>query len=134
MVHAGSHKRQEHTRPVAYDDPKRESITCYFQVYQNVQENVHDGIYKIGDSELRQLPFTDIFTQVNLTVSESQDRTLCVPDEELTEIRSGVARVFQSQPRRRRTTATASAPRTEGELLHPLMLNEGIVSPTRATK
>ena len=54
MVHAGSHGRQEYKRPVAYDDPKRESITCYFQVYQNVQENVHDGIYKIGDSELPQ--------------------------------------------------------------------------------
>ena len=80
MVHAGSHGRQEYKRPVAYDDPKRESITCYFQVYQNVQENVHDGIYKIGDSELRQLPFTDILTQVNLTLSE--DGTLCVPDEE----------------------------------------------------
>lgn len=34
MVHAGSHGRQEYKRPVAYDDPKRESITCYFQVYQ----------------------------------------------------------------------------------------------------
>ena len=32
MVHAGSHGRQEYKRPVAYDDPKRESITCYFQV------------------------------------------------------------------------------------------------------
>ena len=125
MVHAGSHGRQEYKRPVAYDDPKRESITCYFQVYQNVQEYVHDGIYKIGDSELRQLPFTDILTQVNLTVSE--DRTLCVPDEELAEIRSGVARVFESQPRRRRATTTPSAPRTEGELSHPLTLDEGIV-------
>ena len=123
MVHAGSHGRQEYKRPVAYDDPKRESITCYFQVYQNVQENVHDGIYKIGDSELRQLPFTDILTQVDLTVSE--DGTFCVPDEELAEIRSGVARVFESQPRRRR--ATASASRTEGELLPPLTLDEGIV-------
>ena len=75
MVHTGSHGRQEYKHPVAYDDPKRESITCYFQVYQNVQENVHDSIYKIGDSELRQLPFTDILTQVNLTVSE--DRTMC---------------------------------------------------------
>lgn len=125
MVHAGSHGRQEYKRPVAYDDPKRESITCYFQVYQNVQENVHDGIYKIGDSELRQLPFTDILTQVNLTVSE--DGTLCVPEEELAEIRSGVARVFESQPRRRRATTTASAPHTEGELSHPLTLDEGIV-------
>ena len=125
MVHAGSHGRQEYKRPVAYYDPKRESITCYFQVYQNVQENVHDGIYKIGDSELRQLPFTDILTQVNLTVSE--DGTLCVPDEELAEIRSAVARVFESQPRRRRATTTASAPRTEGELSHPLTLDEGIV-------
>lgn len=125
MVHAGSHGRQEYKRPVPYDDPKRESITCYFQVYQNVQENDHDGIYKIGASELRQLPFTDILTQVNLTVSE--DGTLRVPDDELTEIRSGVARVFESQPRRRRATTTTSAPRTEGELSHSLTHDEGIV-------
>ena len=69
---------------MAYDDPKRESITCYFQVYENVQENVHDGIYKTGASELRQLLFIDILTQVNLTVSE--DGTLRVPDDELAEI------------------------------------------------
>ena len=68
---------------MAYDDPKRESINCYFQVYQNVQENFHDGIYKTGASELSQLPFTDILTYVNLTVSE--DGTLRVPDDELTE-------------------------------------------------
>ena len=125
MVHAGSHGRQEYKRPVAYDDPKRESVTCYFQVYQNVQENVHDGIYKTGASELRQLPFTDILTQVNLTVFE--DGTLRVPDDELTEIRSGVARVFESQPRRRRATNTTSAPRTEGELSRSLSHDEGIV-------
>ena len=51
-----------------------------------------------------------------------------MPDDELTEIRSGVARVFQSQPRRRRaTTTTTSAPRTEGELSHSLTPDEGIV-------
>ena len=29
MVHTGSRGRQEYKRPVAYDDPKRESMTCY---------------------------------------------------------------------------------------------------------
>ena len=48
MVHAGSHGRQEYKRTVAYDDPKRESITRYFQVYQNVEEYDHDGMYKIA--------------------------------------------------------------------------------------
>ena len=110
---------------MAYDDPKRESITRYFQVYQNVQKNVHDGIYKRVASELRQLPFTDILTQVNLTVSE--DGTLRVPDDELAEIRSGVARVFESQPRRRRATTITSTPRTGGELSHSLSHDEGIV-------
>ena len=125
MVHVGSHERQEYKCPVAYEDPKRESITCYFQVYQNVQENFHDGIYKIDASEVWQLPFTDILTQVNLTVSK--DGTLCVPDDELTEIRSGVARVFESQPRQRRATTTTSVPYTEGELSHPLTLDDAIM-------
>ena len=106
MVFAGSHVRQEYKFPVAYDDPKRESLTCYFQVYQNVQENVCNGIYKTGPSELHQ--FTDILTQVNLTVSE--DGTLHMPANELTEIRSGVARV-ESQQRRRCATTTRCAPR-----------------------
>ena len=125
MVHTGSHGRQEYKHPVAYDDPKRESITCYFQVYQNVQENFHDGIYKIDASEVQQLPFTDILTQVNLSVSK--DGTLCVPDDELTEIRSGVARVSESQPRQRRATTTTSVPCTEGELSHPLTLDDTIM-------
>ena len=110
---------------MAYDDPNREAITCYFQVYKDVQENVHDGIYKTGASELRQFPVTGILTQVNLTVSE--DGTLRVPDDELAEIKSGVARVFESQPRRRRATTTTSTPRTEGELSHSLSHDEGIV-------
>ena len=40
---------QDYTCPVTYDDPKRESITCFFQV----QEDDHDGIHKISKSKLR---------------------------------------------------------------------------------
>ena len=50
-----------------------------------------------------------------------------MPDDELTEIRSGVARVFESQRRRRRATTTTSAPRTDGKMLHSLTHDEGIV-------
>ena len=55
-----------------------------------------------------------------------EDGTLRVPDDELTEIRSGVARVFESQPRRRRATTSTSAPRIEGEVSHSLTHDEGI--------
>ena len=40
---------------------------------------------------------------------------------------AGVARVLESQPRRRHATTTTSVPHTEGELSHSLMHNEGIV-------
>lgn len=91
MAYAGSHGKQEYKCPVASDDPKRKSITCYFQVYQNVQKHDHDAVYKISNSELRHFPFTDILTQVNLTVSD--DGNFHVTDDEMTEIRSGVAKV-----------------------------------------
>lgn len=124
MVYAGSHGKQEYKCPVAYDDPKRKSITCYFQVYQNVQKHDHDAVYKISNSELRHFPFTDILTQVNLTVSD--DGNLHVTDDEMTEIRSDVAKVLESQPRRRPATTT-SVPRAERELSHSQTNAEGIV-------
>ena len=106
MVHTGNHGRQEYKRPVPYTDPKKESITCYFQVYDKLQINGACG-YRLNASELRNFSFTDVFTQVNLTMSD--DGTLHLTDEELTEVTSSVTRFFESTPRRRRTANTTES-------------------------
>lgn len=106
MVHIGNHGRQEYKRPVPYTDPKKESITCYFQVYDKLQINGPCG-YRLNASELRNFPFTDVFTQVNLTMSD--DGTLHLTDEELAEVTSSVTRFFEPTPRRRRTANTTES-------------------------
>lgn len=106
MVHIGNHGRQEYKRPVPYTDPKKESITCYFQVYDKLQINGACG-YRLNASELRNFSFTDVFTQVNLTMSD--DGTLHLTDEELTEVTSSVTRFFEPTPRRRRTANTTES-------------------------
>ena len=100
MVHIGNHGRQEYKRPVPYPDTKKESITCYFQVYDKLQINGACG-YGLNASELRNFPFTVVFTQVNLTMSG--DGTLHLTDEELTEVTSSVTQFFVPTPRRRCT-------------------------------
>lgn len=87
-------------------DPKKESITCYFQVYDKLQINAPCG-YRLNASELRNFPFTDVFTQVNLTMSD--DGMLHLTDEELTEVTSSVTRFFEPTPRRRRTANTTES-------------------------
>lgn len=106
MVHIGNHDRQEYKRPVPYADPKKESIACYFQVYDKLQMNGAGG-YRLNASELRNFPFTDIPTQVNLTMSD--DGTLLLTDEEFTEVTSSVTRFFKPTPRRRRTANTTES-------------------------
>lgn len=106
MVHIGNHGGQEYKHPVPYTDPKKESITCYFQVYDKLQMNGAGG-YRLNASELRNFPFTDILTQVNLTMSD--DRTLLLTDEEFTEVTSSVTPFFEPTPRRRCTANTTES-------------------------
>lgn len=108
----GNHGRQEYKRPVPYTDPKKESITCYFQVYDKLQINGACG-YRLNASELRNFSFTDVFTQVNLTMSD--DGTLHLTDEELTEVTSSVTWFFEPTPRRRRTANTTESNTARGD-------------------
>ena len=97
LVRVGDHGRQEYKRPVPYDDPKKESITCFFQAYNLIGHNA----FEVTTAKLLEFPFKDILTHVNLTISESTD-TLLIPEEEHSEVKKSVEKVFR-QPRPRRT-------------------------------
>lgn len=108
MVLNGNHGCVEYKRPVNYDDPKKESITCYFHVYGEVTRDgsVVRGAYESSSSALQQFPFSDIITHTNMSVTE--DGTLTITEEELTEIESTTATRLQSRPTRVRRTRTAA--------------------------
>ena len=97
LVRVGDHGRQEYKRPVPYDAPKKESITCFFQAYNLIGQNA----FEVTTAKLLEFPFKDILIHVNLTISESTD-TLLIPEEEHSEVKKSVEKVFR-QPRPRRT-------------------------------
>ena len=98
MVLNGNHGRVEYKRPVNYDDPKKQSITCYFHVYSEVTRNgsAVREVYQPSTSALQEFPLSDIISHTNMSVTE--EGTLAIPEEELTEIASTTA--TRSQPRR----------------------------------
>ena len=104
LVRVGDHGRQEYKRPVPYDDPKKESITCFFQAYNLIGQNA----FEVTTAKLLEFPFKDILTHVNLTISESTD-TLLIPEEEHSEVKKSVEKVFR-QPRRRTITNELESP------------------------
>ena len=108
LVRIGDHGRQEYKRPVAYNDPKKESITSFFQVYNPIGGNSFEVTTK-----LLEFPFKDILTHVNLAICDGGN-TLLIPDEELGELKKSVEAVF-NRPRRNVTSASESPSSMEHE-------------------
>ena len=102
LVRVGDHGHQEYKRPVSYDDPKKESITCFIQVYNPIGPNSFD----VTTSNVLEFPFKDILTHVNLAISDAAE-TLLIPVEEHNEVKKSVAKMFE-QRRPSRTALTAS--------------------------
>ena len=67
LVRVGDHGCQENKRTVAYDDPKKESVKCFFQAHNKIGQNS----FKVSMARVFEFPFTDILTHVNLAVSDS---------------------------------------------------------------
>ena len=82
LVRVGDHGRQEYKRPVPYNDPKKESITCFFQVYNPIGQHA----FEVTTANLLEFPFKDILTHVNLAISDAAD-TLLIPEEEHSEVK-----------------------------------------------
>ena len=100
LVRVGDHVRQEYKRPVPYDDPKKESITCFFQAYNPIGQNA----FEVTTAKLLEFPFKDILTHVNLAISDATD-TLLIPEEE-----HSVEKVFWQPPPRRTITNALESP------------------------
>ena len=101
LVRVGDHGRQEYKRPVPYNDPKKDSITCFFQAYDKLGQNS----FEVSSAKVVELPFTDILTHVNLAVSDAGN-TFVISEEEHREVQQSVEKVFE-QRRLRRTITTA---------------------------
>ncbi|KAL9954635.1 hypothetical protein ACROYT_G042199 [Oculina patagonica] len=66
-------KSVEYQRPVPYNDPKKQSITTYMQLYSPLQgpDGLEQrGVYELQTSELCAFPFVDVLTHVNVLVRE----------------------------------------------------------------
>ena len=108
MVLNGNHGRVEYKRPVNYDDSKKQSITCYFHVYSEVTRDgsIVRGMYKSSSPPaLHKLPFCDIISHTNMSVTE--EGTLTIPEEELTEIQATASTRLQPRPTQVRRTRTS---------------------------
>lgn len=86
---------------MAYNDPKKESIKCFFQAYNNIGQYS----FEVSTAKVVEFPFTDILTHVNLAVSDAGN-TLVIPEEEHKEVQQTVEKVFE-QRRSRGTITTA---------------------------
>ncbi|KAJ7371922.1 hypothetical protein OS493_022020 [Desmophyllum pertusum] len=65
----------EYQRPVPYNDPKKQSITTYMQLYNPVQgpDGVEQrGVYELKTSELCTFPFVDVLTRVQYVSRRKQ--------------------------------------------------------------
>ena len=112
----------EYRRPVSYEDPKRDKITAYLQLYNQVSEDSVElrGVFELKSSEPKPFLFTGILTHVNLTVAE--DSRLEMSSEELSAVENNVAKLLHPVPRRQnvRSTGIVLAPS-----LHPTMALQG---------
>lgn len=86
------HSRKEYKQPVAYNDPKKESIRCFFQAYNKIGQNS----FEVSMAKVVELPFTNILTHVNLAVSDAGN-TLVIPKEEHRELQQSVEKVFEQR-------------------------------------
>jgi len=113
LVLSGSHGPVEHRRPVSYEDPKRDKITAYLQLYNRVSEDGVElrGVFELKSSEPKPFPFTDILTHVNLTVAE--DNRLEISSEELSAVENDVAELLHPVPRRQNVRSTGNSARTQ---------------------
>ena len=92
LVRIGDHGCKEYKRPVAYNDPKKESIKCFFQAYNKIGQNS----FEVSTDKVVELPFTNILTPVNLAVSDAGN-TLVIPKEEHREVQQSVEKVFEQR-------------------------------------
>lgn len=99
LVHAGNHGALECKRPVSYNDPKWQSISCFLQLYTEHRTDAGDlqrGVFETSTASVRQFPFPDIITHVNMSMME--EGTLTIPEEELAEIEQTTAVLLQPRP------------------------------------
>jgi len=113
LVLSGSHSPVEYRRPVSYEDPKRDKITAYLQLYNRVRDDGVElrGVFELKSSEPKPFPFTDILTHVNLTVAE--DNRLEMSSEELSAVENDVAKLLHPVPRRQNVRSTGNSARTQ---------------------
>lgn len=100
LVLAGNHGPVEYRRPVSYEDPKKDKITAFLQLYEQVSQDGVElrGVYDLKSSEPKPFPFSDLLSHVNLTIAENN--RLEIATEELSEIESNVAKLLQLVTRR----------------------------------
>ena len=80
---------------MAYNDPKKESIKCFFQAYNKIGQNS----FEVSMAKVVEFPFTDILNHVNLVVSDAGN-TLFISEEEHREVQQSVETVFEQQQSR----------------------------------
>lgn len=103
MIKDGTRGKQDYKRPVNYEDPQKDQINCYFQVYH--PEDNNNNHFK-GTTELRPFLFKNILTHVNLAMSE--EGILIAPEIEMAEIRSRVSNLLQPAQKKRRAQVPSS--------------------------
>lgn len=113
LVLSSSHGPVEYRRPVSYEDPKRDKITAYLQLYNRVSEDSVElrRVFELKSSKPKPFPFTDILTHVNLTVAE--DNRLEMSSEELSAVENDVAKWLHPVPRRQNVRSTGNSARTQ---------------------
>ena len=113
LVLSGSHGPVEFRCPVSYEDPKRDKIMAYLQMYNRVSEDRVElrGNFELKSSEPKPFPFSNILTHVDLTVTE--DNRLEMSSEELSAVENDVAKLLHTVPRRQNVRSTGNSACTQ---------------------
>ena len=115
IILSGQHGHKDYRLPVQYDHEKKELLTVILSPYELVEvpeaqpeddiQRDEDGSQKYREGRgVITIPFTDIFTHVNLTYNDSH---FCLPADEVEVLRNKADRLVRpstsrTQPRARR--------------------------------
>jgi hypothetical protein len=98
----GQNGKVEYRRPVSYQDPKKQKIHCYFQLYDAKKIDGKDVRGKfVYTSLLKQFCLTEVISHTNLIIEE--DGSFTMPAEELHEFETTVLERAGTTRRREET-------------------------------
>lgn len=82
------HGSQECKWPIPYEDPKKESITCFVHANNPIGQKAFD----VTKVKLLEFPFKDILMYVNLTISDAANNLL-IPEEKHNHVKKSVEKL-----------------------------------------